>query len=106
MSNVVDIRNSGIPLKIFLKEFFAENFPLATSFYDTLNREQQAEGVDFSLNIDLFIAESKLGVAENGCLWFDDSILKQRISTFACENTILIIDHKKLCLPCTRLIKK
>lgn len=96
MSNVVDIRNTEIPLRQYLKEFIAKNFPLATSFYDTLNAEGQAEEIDFRSNIDLFIAEAKLGVAENGCLWFDDSILKQRISTFACEHTLLIIDHKNI----------
>lgn len=96
MSNVVDIRNSKIPLKAFLKEFIAENFPLTSSFYNTLNPEDHPVEIDFGLNIDLFIAEAKLGVAENGCLWFDDNILKQRISTFACEHTLLLIDHKNI----------
>lgn len=96
MSNVVDIRNTEIPLRTYMDEFISENFPEASSFYNTLNLQDGIEEIDFGLNIDLFIAEAKLGVAENGCLWFDDSILKQRISTFACEHTILIIHHKNI----------
>lgn len=95
MSNVVSIIDSEVSLEIFLKEFIDKNFPLATTFYDTLKSEANSSEVDFTQRpIDLFIAEAKLGVAENGGLWFDDSILKQRISTFACEHTVMIINHK------------
>ncbi len=96
MSNVVNIRNSEIPLKVYLKDFITEHFPKAISFYNTLNLEDHSAEIDFCQNIDLFIAEAKLGVAENGCLWLDDSIIKQRISTFACEHTLLIIDHRNI----------
>jgi len=97
MSNVVNIINSEIQLDTYLKEFIAKNYPTATVFYDTLNPEENLDGIDFNGKpVDLFIAESKLGVAENGCLWLDERILKQRISAFACQHTLLIIDHKSL----------
>ncbi|MDT0687209.1 LutC/YkgG family protein [Autumnicola psychrophila] len=97
MSNVVSIIDSEVPLQTFLKEFIAKNFPLATTFYDLSRSEEHPTEVDFTQTpVDLFIAEAKLGVAENGGLWFDDSILKQRISTFACEHTLMIIDHKTI----------
>lgn len=96
MSNVVSIIDSEVPLQTYLKEFISENYPLATTFYDTLKSEANSE-VDFTQKpVDLFIAEATLGVAENGGLWFDDSILKQRISTFACEHTLMIINHKNI----------
>lgn len=97
MSNVVSVVNSKVPLQTFLKEFIAENYPLATAFYDTLKPEGSHQEINFMQTpIDLFIAEATLGVAENGGLWFDDSTLKQRISTFACEHTLLIIDHRNI----------
>ncbi|MDT0648010.1 LUD domain-containing protein [Zunongwangia sp. F260] len=97
MSNVVSIIDSEVPLQTYLKEFISKNFPLATTFYDTLKIEANPSEVDFTQTpVDLFIAEAKLGVAENGGLWFDDSILKQRISTFACEHTLMIINHKNI----------
>lgn len=96
MSTVVDVRNSEISLKVFLKEFIAKNFSSATSFYNTLTPVDNLEEIDFGLNVDLFIAEAKLGVAENGCLWLDDSIIRQRISPFACEHTLLVINHRNI----------
>jgi L-lactate dehydrogenase complex protein LldG len=97
MSNVVNIINSEIQLDTYLKEFIAKNYPTATIFYDTLNPKENLDRIDFqSKTVDLFIAESKLGVSENGCLWLDERILKQRISAFACQHTLLIIDHKNI----------
>ncbi len=97
MSNVVNIINSKIQLDTFLKEFIAVNYPTATNVYDVTNPEEILDKIDFkTTSVDLFIAESKLGVAENGCLWLDERILKQRISAFACQRTLLIIDHKNL----------
>ena len=89
--------NIEIQLGTYLKEFITKNYPSATIFYDALNPKENLDGIDFNSEpVDLFIAESKLGVAENGCLWFDENILKQRISSFACQHTLLIIDHKNL----------
>lgn len=97
MSNVVNIINSEIPLDIYLKEFIAKNYPAATIFYDALNQNENLKEIDFKGKpVDLFIAESKLGVAENACLWFDERSLNPRISAFACQHTLLIINHKNL----------
>ena len=97
MSNVINIMNVKIQLDTYLKEFIAKNYPTATIFYDALNPKENLDEIDFNTkSIDLFIAESKLGVAENGCLWLDESILKHRISSFACQHTLLIIEHKNL----------
>jgi len=96
-SKVINIMNIEIQLGTYLKEFITKNYPSATIFYDALNPKENLDGIDFNSEpVDLFIAESKLGVAENGCLWFDENILKQRISSFACQHTLLIIDHKNL----------
>ena len=81
-------------LSVFLKEFIAENFPKANKFYDTRNSGKEIpENVDFQENIDLFIAEPKLGVAENACLWLDERILKHRVAAFACQHTLMVLDH-------------
>lgn len=97
MSNVIDLTASEVDLSVFLKEFIVENFPKATKFYDTRSSGKGTpENVDFQENIDLFIAEPKLGVAENGCLWLDEGILKQRISAFACQHTLMILDHRNI----------
>lgn len=96
MSNVVDIRSSTIPLEEFLKDFVAENFPTPTKIYDTLFRKDHLQEIDFGQEINVFMAEAKLGVAENGCLWLDEHILTQRISSFASEHSLLIIDHRNI----------
>ena len=97
MSNVVDLTASEVDLSVFLKEFIAENFPKATRFYDTRRAAIEIpENVDFQRNIDLFIAEPKLGVAENGCLWLDDHVLKHRVAPFACQHTLLVLDHRNI----------
>lgn len=97
MSTVVNIINSEFSFEFFLKEFLAKNYSETATFYDAYTLPSSVGTVDFKdNNIDLFIAEAKIGVAENGCLWFDDSILTQRIAAFACEHTLLIIDHKNI----------
>ncbi|WP_159039917.1 LutC/YkgG family protein [Christiangramia fulva] len=97
MSNVVDLTTSEVDLSVFLEEFIAENFPKATKFYDTRSSGKEIpENVDFQENIDLFIAEPKLGVAENGCLWLDEGILKHRVAPFACQHTLMVIDHHNI----------
>lgn len=95
MSTVVNIIGSKIPLKTYIEGFISENYPTATSVYDALHQDN-TRAVDFSQNIDLFIAEAKIGVAENACLWLDDSILKQRIAAFASQHTLLIINHQNI----------
>lgn len=97
ISTVVNIINSKVSLKEYLKEFIAKNYPNTTTFYDVFNLKENAEEIDFSNKpVDLFIAEAELGVAENGCLWLDEKLLKQRISAFACQHTLLVINHKNI----------
>lgn len=97
MSNVVNIIGAEVPLETYLKEFIAENFPTARTYYDTLHPESLNKEIEFDKTpVDLFIAKAKLGVAENGCLWLDESILTNRVSAFACEHSLLLIDHKNI----------
>lgn len=97
MSNVVNAVNSEVPFEVYLKEFLMKNFADTLTFYDAYTFRDNVSAVDFKNEaVDLFICEAKIGVAENGCLWFDDSILTQRLAAFACEHTLLIIDHKNI----------
>lgn len=97
VSNVVNAMSSEVPFEVYLKEFLIKNYGDTFSFYDAYTFKSRVSSVDFRNNtVDLFIGEAKIGVAENGCLWFDDSILNQRIAAFACEHTLLIIDHKNI----------
>lgn len=97
MSNVVNVIGAEIPVETYLKGFIAENFPTAKTYYDTLHPEKLNKEIDFGKTpVDLFIGEAKLGVAENGCLWLDESILTSRVSAFACEHSLLVIDHKNI----------
>ena len=96
MSNVINVVDSEIPAGEYLKKFISENYPEA-SLYNTLDKTALPDEFDFrESTADLFIAEANFGVAENGCLWLDESILTQRISPFACQHTLLLIDHKNL----------
>lgn len=97
MSTVVNIMDSEVPLKTYLEEFTTKNYPGNKAIYNTFDLHGKIEDTDFTkVPVDLFIAEAELGVAENGCLWLDEKILKQRISAFACQHTLLVIDHKNI----------
>lgn len=97
MSTVVNIIGSKIPFETYLEKFIAENYPETVSIYKTSLTNDQPEQTDFTkIPVDLFIAEPQLGVAENGCLWVDDHLLKQRVSAFACQHTLFIVDHKNI----------
>lgn len=97
MSKVVSAVNLEVSFEVYLKEFLTKNYTETFSFYDAYTFKSKEEIVDFRNEaVDLFIGEAKIGVAENGCLWFDDTILTQRIAPFACEHTLLIIDHKNI----------
>lgn len=97
MSTVVNITGSKVSTKLFLKKFIAENYPPEAIICNATRYNETSGGLNFKENaVELFIAESPLGVAENGCLWFDDSILSQRISAFACQHTLLLINHKNI----------
>lgn len=97
MSTVVNIIGTKVSLDTYLKDFIIENYPESVSVYKTSLTNDQPEQTDFTKTpVDLFIAEPQLAVAENGCLWVDDHLLKQRISAFACQHTLFIIDHKNI----------
>ena len=97
MSSVVNIIGSGTPTEVYLKEFIAKNYPEAVSIYRTSLTNDQPEQTDFTkIPVDLFIAEPDIGVAENGSLWVDDRMLKQRVSAFACQHTLFVIDHRNI----------
>lgn len=89
--------NLEVSFGVYLKEFLTKNYAGTSSFYDAYTSKGAVDFADFKTTVvDLFIGEAKIGVAENGCLWFDDSILTQRIAAFGCEHTLLIIDHKNI----------
>lgn len=97
MSTVVNIIDSEVPLKTYLEEFIAKNYPEATKFYNVFDRQENSEDIDFTnIPMDLFIGEVEFGVAENGCLWLDEVILRQRVSAFACQHTLMVINHKNI----------
>lgn len=97
-SSVVNLVGTGENLEEFLPAFVQENFGETAKVYNTLDGSAESLSYDdFKIkSIDVFIGQPKLAVAENGCMWMDDSFLPLRIATFASEHTIFVVDHTTL----------
>jgi len=46
--------------------------------------------------LDVTVAEAKLGVAENGSLWFDSSFISQRTALFIAQHVVLVVSAETL----------
>ncbi len=47
-------------------------------------------------SLDVFIAEGKIGVAENAAIWVDDENIGQRVALFLTQHLVLIIESGKI----------
>ncbi len=41
-------------------------------------------------NLDLFVAEGEMGVAENGAIWVTDEKVRHRVAYFICQHLVLV----------------
>ena len=46
--------------------------------------------------LDVFIAEGKIGVAENAAIWVDDENIGQRVALFLTQHLVLLIESGKI----------
>ncbi len=47
-------------------------------------------------SLDVFIAEGKIGVAENAAIWVDDENISQRVALFLTQHLVLLIESGKI----------
>jgi len=47
-------------------------------------------------SLDVFIAEGKIGVAENAAIWVDDENIGQRVALFLTQHLVLLIESGKI----------
>ncbi len=47
-------------------------------------------------SLDVFVAEGKIGVAENAAIWVDDEHIHQRVALFLTQHLVLIIESGKI----------
>jgi L-lactate dehydrogenase complex protein LldG len=47
-------------------------------------------------SLDVFVAEGKIGVAENAAIWVDDENIDQRVALFLTQHLILVIESGKI----------
>ena len=95
MSTVVNIMDSEIPIDSYLKKFIADNF--GEDALSNFGPHKVSKEVDLSGEaLDVFVAQAKVGVAENGCLWLDETIFEHRIAAFSCQHTLIVIDSKNI----------
>ena len=47
-------------------------------------------------SLDVFIAEGKIGVAENAAIWVDDQNINQRAALFLTQHLVLILESSKI----------
>ena len=47
-------------------------------------------------SLDVFIAEGKMGVAENAAIWVDDENIPQRVALFLTQHLVLLIESGKI----------
>ncbi|MCH7404338.1 LutC/YkgG family protein [Belliella aquatica] len=47
-------------------------------------------------NLDLAVVRGHFGVAENGAIWLDDTVLAHRVLPFITEHLIIVLDQKSI----------
>ena len=47
-------------------------------------------------SLDVFVAEGKIGVAENAAIWVDDENIDQRVALFLTQHLVLVIESGKI----------
>ena len=47
-------------------------------------------------SLDVFIAEGKIGVAENAAIWVDDENIGQRVALFLTQHLVLLVESGKI----------